>query len=101
MSAATLGALIGSLFTGLFPFSRRWMFGAADFVFIAGAVTQAMASSVWALVAGRFVVGLAIGISLCIAPVYVQELAPARLRGRLVRTCATSRYIAAHSPMLS
>ncbi|KZV93692.1 general substrate transporter [Exidia glandulosa HHB12029] len=83
MSAATLGALVGSLFTGLFPFSRRWMFGTADLIYIAGAVTQAMSTSVWGLIAGRFVVGLAIGISLCIAPVYVQELAPARLRGRM------------------
>ncbi|EJD54622.1 general substrate transporter [Auricularia subglabra TFB-10046 SS5] len=82
ISSAILGSLIGALFTGFFE-SKKALLGIADFVFIAGAIAQAMATNVWSLVGGRFVVGLAIGVSFCVAPVYIQELAPTRFRGRL------------------
>lgn len=36
------------------------------------------------MIGGRFLIGLAVGLAACIAPVYIQELSPTRLRGRMV-----------------
>lgn len=36
------------------------------------------------MTAGRFIVGLAVGSASCIVPLYIGELSPAGLRGRLV-----------------
>lgn len=36
------------------------------------------------MIAGRFVVGLAVGSASCVVPLYIGELSPAALRGRLV-----------------
>jgi hypothetical protein len=36
------------------------------------------------MVVGRFVVGLGVGLASCIVPLYIGELAPTKIRGRLV-----------------
>ena len=36
------------------------------------------------MTAGRFVVGLAVGSASCVVPLYIGELSPAGLRGRMV-----------------
>ncbi len=36
------------------------------------------------MIGGRFLLGVGVGLASCIAPLYIQELAPTRLRGRLV-----------------
>lgn len=33
---------------------------------------------------GRFLIGWSVGLASCIAPLYIQELAPTRQRGRMV-----------------
>lgn len=35
-------------------------------------------------IAGRFLLGIGVGLASCIAPLYIQELSPTRLRGRMV-----------------
>ena len=40
--------------------------------------------TIGALMAGRVVVGLAVGIASMITPVYISELSPVRVRGRVV-----------------
>jgi SP family myo-inositol transporter-like MFS transporter 13 len=56
----------------------------ADIAFILGAVVQAATSSVVGMIAGRSIVGLAVGAGSFVAPLYIAELAPAPFRGRLV-----------------
>lgn len=56
----------------------------ADIAFIAGAILQAISHSVWAMVAGRSIVGLAVGAGSFVAPLYIAELSPAPFRGRLI-----------------
>jgi MFS transporter, SP family, solute carrier family 2 (myo-inositol transporter), member 13 len=56
----------------------------AAMLFVAGALIQAFAHSVWVMVVGRLVVGAAVGLSSGAAGVYVAEVAPAKWRGRLV-----------------
>jgi SP family myo-inositol transporter-like MFS transporter 13 len=48
------------------------------------AVSRFLPHPFYVLVAGRFVVGLAVGIASMAIPLYIAELAPSKLRGTLV-----------------
>lgn len=85
-SATTLGALFGGLVGGILSdyAGRKPVLGIADVVFIGGAIGQAVCHTVAAMIGGRFLIGIAVGLAACIAPLYIQELSPTRLRGRMV-----------------
>ncbi|KAJ4476634.1 general substrate transporter [Lentinula aciculospora] len=85
-SATTLGALLGGLFAGVISdwSGRKLVLAIADIIFIAGAIVQCVCHDVWTMIGGRFLIGIGVGLASCIAPLYIQELAPTRLRGRLV-----------------
>ncbi len=78
---------------------RRPVILAADALFAAGALAQAFSRTVPAMVAGRAVVGAAVGAASLATPLYVAELAPAAHRGRLVTLnvlCITLGQVAAY-----
>ncbi|KAH9176895.1 general substrate transporter [Lactarius sanguifluus] len=85
-SATTLGALLGGLAAGILSdaVGRRPVLGIADILFIAGAIGQAICHTVWAMIGTGFLIGWGVGIAACVAPIYIQELSPTRLRGRMV-----------------
>ncbi|KAI0705397.1 general substrate transporter [Earliella scabrosa] len=85
-SATTLGALLGGLCAGMLSdfLGRKPVLGIADIIFIGGAVGQAVCHTVWSMIGGRFLIGIGVGIAACVAPLYIQELSPTRLRGRMV-----------------
>ncbi|BEJ11126.1 hypothetical protein CspHIS471_0105480 [Cutaneotrichosporon sp. HIS471] len=85
-SATTLGALFGGLGAGALSDARgrKGVLFLANIVFIVGALLQAAAHAVSTMVVGRFIVGLGVGLASCIAPLYIGELSPTRMRGRLV-----------------
>lgn len=63
---------------------RKPVIAVANVVFIAGAIGQAVCHTVPAMIAGRFIIGLGVGLASCVVPLYIGELAPTRIRGRLV-----------------
>lgn len=63
---------------------RKRVILVADALFVGGAVVQALSSSVTTMVAGRSIVGAAVGAASFVVPLYIAELAPAAHRGRLV-----------------
>ena len=79
---AVIGAVIGGALTG--RFGRRSMIIVAGIVFTVSAISSALAPTVTFLIASRIVSGIAIGIASFISPMYIAELAPARVRGALV-----------------
>jgi SP family myo-inositol transporter-like MFS transporter 13 len=85
-SATTLGALLGGLAAGAMSdwTGRRPVLGIADIIFIGGALGQAVCHTVWSMIGCRFLIGIGVGLASCIAPLYIQELSPTRLRGRMV-----------------
>ncbi|PWY99914.1 hypothetical protein BCV70DRAFT_206244 [Testicularia cyperi] len=89
-SALVVGAILSALAAGVVAdrVGRKWTLVICDILFIAGAVIQAAAHTKWTVIGGRFVMGWGVGAAAQIVPVYIQELAPARARGRL--TCLNS-----------
>jgi sugar porter (SP) family MFS transporter len=86
VGVVTLGALIGALLGGAAAdaVGRRPTNIAGGAAFILGSLVSAVAPDVATLIVGRFVIGIAIGLSSVAAPLYIAELAPARRRGTLV-----------------
>jgi sugar porter (SP) family MFS transporter len=86
VSGVLFGAAFSSLISGRLTdyFGRKKVIFATALLFGVGSVVTAMASSVDALVAGRFVLGLAIGIASFAAPLYISEMSTANNRGALV-----------------
>ncbi|KAG8710549.1 myo-inositol transporter, partial [Ceratobasidium sp. 423] len=82
-SATTLGALIGGLVGGMVSdfVGRKPVLAAANVIFIGGAIGQAVCHTVAAMIGGRFLIGLGVGLAACMAPLFIGELSPTRLRG--------------------
>ncbi len=85
-SATALFALLVSPVSGVLADSlgRKRVVLLADLAFVLGAVLQAITSSVWGMITGRSIVGLAVGAGSFVAPLYIAELSPSPFRGRLV-----------------
>ena len=85
-SIALLGAAIGAIVGGPLAdrFGRRHLIAATSLIFVIGSLAAASAQSVEWLIAARLVLGSAIGIASFVAPLYLSEIAPAKIRGALV-----------------
>ena len=86
VSAVLLGAMIGAALGGRLAdrFGRRAVLIQVALLFIVGALGTAFApDQIW-LAAGRIVVGIAIGTASFTAPLYISEISPADVRGKLV-----------------
>ncbi|KAH6605036.1 hypothetical protein Trco_006743 [Trichoderma cornu-damae] len=87
-SSTSLFALLVSPFSSLIAdrLGRKRVVLYADVLFILGAVLQAVSSSVPSMVAGRCIIGAAVGAASFVVPLYIAEIAPSSYRGRLVTT---------------
>lgn len=85
-SSTSLLALMFSPLAGYFAdtLGRRAVIAAASLLFIAGALLQAASTRVWIMIAGRSIVGAAVGLASAISPLYIAEISPAEMRGQLV-----------------
>jgi len=55
-------------------------------IFVAGSAVQSISSTLWLLVIGRALVGLGVGATAAVTPMYLAEIAPPRMRGTVVTT---------------
>nr|SIP56014.1 putative Sugar Porter [Yarrowia alimentaria] len=80
------GSFLSSLVAGWISdrFGRRAAIQFASFWWIVGAAIQSSSQNKGQLIAGRLIAGLGIGIGSSVIPVYISELSPKRIRGRLV-----------------
>ncbi|OJJ08587.1 hypothetical protein ASPVEDRAFT_47720 [Aspergillus versicolor CBS 583.65] len=85
-ASMSAGSFAGAIVAGFIAdhLGRRMSLIIASAVWIIGAVVQCSAQNVTHLVAGRVVSGLAVGVTSSQVCVYLAELAPARIRGRIV-----------------
>ncbi|RVE58113.1 hypothetical protein OJAV_G00205900 [Oryzias javanicus] len=82
VAAAALSALLGGFLNGLF--GRRVCILLASFFFTLGGIVLSTAPGKEALLAGRIIVGVGLGIVSMTVPVYIAEASPPHLRGQLV-----------------
>jgi SP family sugar:H+ symporter-like MFS transporter len=85
VSIALIGSAIGAWFAGGLAdrFGRRRVMLIAAALFLASAIGQAFPFGVGDLMAWRFIGGAGIGVASVMAPMYIAEIAPAQIRGRM------------------
>ncbi|CAO1621661.1 unnamed protein product [Parajaminaea phylloscopi] len=85
-SGLSVGAIIGSLLVGYLAdkLGRKRTLVFCDVLFIVGAVVQAAISTKWPFVIGRFLMGIGVGAASMICPVFISEVSPVNVRGKLV-----------------
>jgi sugar porter (SP) family MFS transporter len=88
VSIALWGTVIGALTAGSLGqrYGSREMLRLTAVLYVVSSIGCAFAPTWWFLLVARFLGGLGIGGSSVLGPVYIAELAPPRLRGRLVGT---------------
>lgn len=86
VSSVLIGAVIGAATNGILAdvFGRKKIIMATAVIFIAGSVLCGFAPNIYVLIASRILVGLAVGIVNFVVPLYLSEISPKALRGRLV-----------------
>lgn len=86
VSVTTLGAAFGAASGGVLAdaVGRRTAIIVSDFIFVAAALLMGFAQTPAALIQGRVLMGVAIGLTSIVAPVYISECAPASYRATFV-----------------
>ncbi len=86
MSSALIGCLFGALFSGYLSdrFGRKVPLIFAASLFTLSAIGTGASSVFTLFIAYRLLGGLAIGIASATSPMYIAEISPASIRGRLV-----------------
>jgi sugar porter (SP) family MFS transporter len=86
MSCALIGCLLGAIASGALSdrFGRKRLLLLSALLFAGSSVGTGLASTFHLFVAWRILGGVAIGLASNLSPMYIAEIAPAHLRGRLV-----------------
>lgn len=86
VSGVLWGGLVGAAFGGKAcdAFGRGATISATAAIFVVGSFWTGLANSPAWLIAGRFVVGTAVGSVSVAVPLYLSEIAPAKIRGAVV-----------------
>ncbi len=85
VASSLIGTVIGSLLAGppAQKFGRKKVLIAIAILYLLSAAGCALSSSWLLFVTFRFIGGIAVGASSVVGPMYISEIAPAHLRGRL------------------
>lgn len=85
ISSALIGTVIGALNAGkpADRYGRRYVLFYIAALYTVSAIGSAMATSLWMFIAFRFIGGLAVGASSVAGPMYISEISPAKVRGRM------------------
>ena len=85
VASALLGAAAGAMTAGRIAdkIGRLKVMKIAAILFFISAIWTGLAPNLFMLVVGRVIGGVAVGIASVIAPAYIAETSPARIRGRL------------------
>jgi MFS transporter, SP family, sugar:H+ symporter len=85
VASALLGAAAGAMTAGRLAdkIGRLQVMRIAALLFFISAIGTGLANSVWLVVVFRIVGGFGVGVASVIAPAYIAETSPPRIRGRL------------------
>ncbi|MEQ4674422.1 sugar porter family MFS transporter [Providencia vermicola] len=82
MAGATLGAISCGKISSTFGRKKSLLLGAS--LFVIGSIGCAAAFELSGLLVSRFLLGVAVGIASYTAPIYLSEIAPAKIRGSMI-----------------
>ncbi len=85
ISSALIGTVIGALISGkpADRFGRRPILFTIAALYVTTAVGSALANNVSSFIVFRFLGGIGVGASSVVAPMYIAEISPAKIRGRM------------------
>jgi len=85
-SCALVGCLLGALVSGALSdrFGRKRLLILSAAIFVVSSIGTGLAGSFLSFVAWRIAGGVAIGLASNLSPMYIAEVAPAHMRGKLV-----------------
>src|SRR6476469_9465233 len=85
VASALLGCVVGALTAGRLAdrIGRLHVMKIAALLFFISAIGAGLANSVWLIVVFRIIGGIGVGVASVIAPAYIAETSPPRIRGRL------------------
>jgi sugar porter (SP) family MFS transporter len=88
VSVALIGCVIGALCIGkpADKYGRRFILKYMALFFLVSMLLTGLAVNLTMFIIGRFIGGLAVGGASVVTPMYISEVAPPKLRGRLVAT---------------
>jgi MFS family permease len=86
VSSLILGAILGNIVAGSLAdrFGRRRILMFTALLFVLSAVFTAFSFDIVSFIIARVIGGLGVGMAILIAPMYIAEIAPRKLRGTLV-----------------
>jgi MFS transporter, SP family, arabinose:H+ symporter len=86
VSSALVGCMVGALFAGALSdrFGRKAMLIVSAVLFVVGALGTAVPSTVTLLILARWIGGVGVGVASMLAPMYLSEVSPPHVRGRLI-----------------
>ena len=86
MTMALIGCLIGAMVCGSLAdkIGRRNLLIGSALVFLLSSIATGAMSTFWSFLIARFFGGIGIGIASGLSPMYIAEVAPTHIRGRLV-----------------
>ena len=86
MSSALIGCIPGAMFAGYLSdtFGRKISLIVAALLFVISAVGTGYATGFTSFLIFRILGGTGIGIASCISPIYIAEVSPRKIRGKLV-----------------
>ena len=84
------GAFFGAIIAGVYAdkFGRKTGIYIGCVLFTIGALIQATSYTFAQMCVGRLVVGFGVGSAAMIAPLYIEEIAPTKYRGRMIVSMA-------------
>ena len=86
VSSALVGCIVGVAFAGELSdrFGRKYSLIASGLLFSISAIGCALSGSHTELIIFRLIGGIGVGVASMLSPLYISEISPARVRGRMV-----------------
>jgi MFS transporter, SP family, arabinose:H+ symporter len=86
VSCILVGCALGAMFAGMLAdrYGRRTILIVCAWLFAASGMGAGMSNDLWIFIVFRVIGGLGVGAAAMIAPMYIAEMAPSHIRGRLV-----------------
>ena len=85
ISSALIGTILGALIAGKPAdlYGRKPVLFVIAILFVLSAIGSSLSGSIQSFIIYRFLGGIAIGASSVVAPMYISEISPAAIRGRM------------------